>query len=97
MAKRASPRTSIGIKELKDQASSVIDEVQRRRRPVVITRNSRQVARIVPIETDPGLKLKELGLIALEPRESWGTLKLNPLKLDATAAVRAIGADREDD
>ena len=39
---------SVGIRELKSRASSIVQEVVTERREVVITRRGREVARIVP-------------------------------------------------
>jgi prevent-host-death family protein len=92
---RVRARNSVGIKELKDSASSIVEEVQHHRRPVTITKNGRAVARIVPIQADHRQKLEDLGLIISVPRESWETLDLDRLGLDASSAIESISADRE--
>ena len=96
MAKIAKATKWVGIKELKDSASSIIEEVQRRRRPITITKNNREVARIVPIEADDRRRLEDLGLILSMPRASWNTLELTPLRLDASKAIEAMTMDRDE-
>ena len=91
---------SVGVKELKDQASAIIEEVLQDRHTFTVTRNNRDVARIVPIEAEqdnPYQALEDLGLIAAEPKEPWSTLKLRSLGVDPTPAIIAIRADRDDD
>lgn len=39
----------VGIKELKDQASSLVDGVERRGEVIQITKNGRPVAKLIPI------------------------------------------------
>ena len=95
-------RSSVGIKELKDQASAIVEGVQKTRKSVVITKNNRDVARIVPIspqDSSEGLRLKleELGLLASAPRLSLKELVLEKVTLSASQAVAAIRADRDED
>lgn len=86
----------VGIKELKDQASSIIEEVQLRKRPITVTKNNRAVARIIPAqEGNPSLRLKSLDLVASFPRASWESLELEKLGLDSSEAIGAISEDRE--
>jgi prevent-host-death family protein len=89
---------SVGIKELKDQASSVIDEVERRRSVFSVTRNNREVARIVPVTEDPFQRLKESGRVASLPKQSWESFELDKPKgrRSASAAIRAISKDRDE-
>ncbi len=87
---------AVGIKELKDRASALIDSVERTGQPVTITRNNRVVARIIPaLEEDPLQILRDMGMIAQEPRGHLRDLKLIPLAIDMKSAVDAIIEDRE--
>jgi prevent-host-death family protein len=100
MAKQ--PPSSVGIKELKDQASAIVESVQRSRRPVVITKNNREVARIVPVSLPASAegirqRLADLGLLASFPRMSLKDLQLERVSLDASAAIAAIIEDRGED
>jgi prevent-host-death family protein len=90
---------SVGIKELKDQASSIVEKVQRTRQPVTVTKNNRSVAQIVPIAAPSGSAsevLAQLGILSRPARQSWSELKLEKLGLDASAALAALSADREE-
>jgi|GEM_PF-3673886 len=91
-------RRSVGIKELKDQASEIIATVQRTGRDVSITKNNREVARITAIPTDPHERLVAAGLVRPGPKpRPLAELKLSPLAADASPAIRAILRDREQD
>jgi len=61
---------------------SVMDEVQAKREPVVITKRGKPVAKLVPVDTDPDDifgymtgKIKILGDIVgpITPEEDWET------------------------
>ncbi len=86
----------VGIKELKDRASSIIDQVERKRQSVTITRNNREVARIVPAETDDLQRLMDLGLVARPALHKWKDLVLEPVGVDAREAIEAIIRDRDE-
>jgi prevent-host-death family protein len=93
---------SVGIKELKDQASAIIERVQKTRRAIVITKNNRGVARIVPMPDGTAHatlreKLSEMGILASPARLSFQDLVLEKVQLDASAARAAIRSDREED
>ncbi len=91
------PKRSVGIKELKDRASEIIATVQRTGRPISITKSNHEVARIVPIPTDPHEKLVAAGLIKPGPKPApLSELKLTQLAPDASIAIRAILQDREE-
>ena len=89
---------SVGIKELKDRASEIIATVQRTGRAISITKSNHEVARIVPIATDPHERLLASGLIkhGSKPQPLSG-LRLEPIAPDASSAIRAILQDREED
>ena len=91
-------RRSVGIKELKDQASEIIATVQRTGRDVSITKNNQEVARITAIPTEPHERLVAAGLVRPGPKpRPLSELKLAPLTADASPAIRAILRDREQD
>jgi prevent-host-death family protein len=91
----------VGVKELKDQASAILDEVERTRRPVWITRNQRRIAQIIPVaETSdsPLERMKEAGFLRREAARNWKDLEL--LKVSGGSAsgvaVQAILKEREE-
>ncbi|HWX56692.1 MAG TPA: type II toxin-antitoxin system prevent-host-death family antitoxin [Verrucomicrobiae bacterium] len=88
---------SVGIKELKDRASEIIATVQRTGRAVSITKNNQEVARIMPIPANPRERLVAAGLVkpGSKPRP-LGDLKLSEMNGDASVAIGAIIADRDD-
>jgi prevent-host-death family protein len=97
----------VGIKELKDRASSIIDEVEEKRKPITITRNNKEVARIVPMNCGLNPKdlfrsvneqLKELGRISQLPKQEWRSLKLKKISAaeNDSIAIRAISEDRDE-
>jgi prevent-host-death family protein len=91
-------KQSVGIKELKDQASEIIATVQRTGRAVSITKNNQEVARIVPVPTDPYERLVAVGLLRPGPKpRPLSELKLKAFTADASPAIRAILQDREED
>ena len=93
------PSRSIGIKELKDRASSIVEDVLQTQQPFTITRNNREVARIVPIDSpssDPLQTLKDMGMIASLPKQSWKDFKLPGLGIDAKEVIEAIRAERDE-
>lgn len=66
----------------KTNCLSVMDEVQAKREPVVITKRGKPVAKLVPVDTDPddifgymSGKIKILGDIVgpITPEEDWET------------------------
>jgi prevent-host-death family protein len=83
----------VGIKELKDRASSIVDEVEKKRKPFIITRNNKPVARIVPIVSDLAIEkggdsdffksaneaLKEMGRVSRLPKQEWASLGLKKI------------------
>lgn len=88
---------SVGIKELKDRASEIVATVQRTGRAISITKNNREVARIMPIPTNPHEQLVAAGLIRSGPKpRPLSALKLERVPADASPAVRAILRDREE-
>jgi prevent-host-death family protein len=91
-------KRSVGIKELKDRASEIIATVQRTGHSISITKSNHEVARIVPIPTDPHERLIASGLIKPGPKpRPLSGLKLEPLAKDAAPSIRAILHDREGD
>ena len=89
--------TSVGIKELKDRASEIVAMVERTGRAVSITKNNREVARIMSIPSDPHEQLVAAGLIRPGPKpRSLSGLKLERPPADASSAIRAILEDREE-
>jgi prevent-host-death family protein len=99
----------VGIKELKDQASSIVDDVEKTRRPVTVTRNNKPIAKIVPIisELDSTEKdlfksanewLKEAGRISKLPKRDWASLNLKKIgDFDGDLlAIQAISEDRDE-
>jgi prevent-host-death family protein len=92
---KSSKTRTVGIKELKDQASGLIDSLERNGQPIVITRNHRRIARLVPFEAGDGLsRLRDLDLIAAEPQIDWKDLGLQPVATDAHQAIAAVLKDR---
>lgn len=91
-------KQSVGIKELKDKASEIIATVQRTGRAMSITKSNQEVARIVPIPTEPHERLVASGLVRPGPKpRPLSELRLEPLADDASPAIRAILQDREED
>lgn len=91
-------KQSVGIKELKDRASEIIATVQRTGRAISITKNNQEVARIIPIPTNPHERLVAAGLIKPGPEPlPLSELTLEPLGTDASLAISAILEDREQD
>jgi prevent-host-death family protein len=91
-------KQSVGIKELKDRASEIIATVQRTGRAVSITKNSEEVARIVPITASSQERLVAAGLLQPGPKpRPLAELRLEALTTDASPAIRAILEDREQD
>jgi antitoxin (DNA-binding transcriptional repressor) of toxin-antitoxin stability system len=96
--KKQSVGISVGIRELKDRASEIIATVQRTGRAISITKNHQEVARITAIPTDPHERLVAAGLVRPGPKpRPISELKLTPLGVDSSRAVRAILQDREED
>src|SRR5215467_15572386 len=88
---------SVGIKELKDRASEVIALVQRTGQAVSITKNQREVARIMPVPVEARERLIAAGLVEPGPKPlPLSELKLEPLTSDASPAIAAIVRDREE-
>jgi prevent-host-death family protein len=89
----------VGIKELKDKASSIIDAVERHGEAVSITRNNREVARIIPAAQEPLQRLIESGRIASIPRLKWDAVEIKKLKVakNADKAIASIISDRGED
>ncbi len=95
MAMSSHKKLSVGIKELKDRASEIIATVQRTGRAVSITKNNQEVAGITPIPVNPHQRLVAAGLVRPGPKpRPLAGLKLEALKKDSSAAIRAIIADR---
>lgn len=91
-------KASVGIKELKDRASEIVATVQRTGKAISITKNNRAVAQITAIPTDPHERLVAAGLVRPGPKpRPLSELKLKPLGIDSSAAIRAILQDREED
>jgi prevent-host-death family protein len=91
-------KRSVGIKELKDRASEIIASVQRTGRAVSITKNNQEVARIMPVPTNPYERLVAAGLVLPGPKpRPLSELKLEVFTADASPAIRAILEDREED
>jgi prevent-host-death family protein len=91
-------KRSVGIKELKDRASEIIATVQRTGRAVSITKNNQEVARIMPVATDPYERLVAEGLVRPGPKpRPLSELRLKTLAANASPAIRAILQDREKD
>lgn len=98
MAMSGYTKKSVGIKELKDRASEIIATVERTGHAVSITKNNREVARIMSVPTDPHERLVAAGLVRPGPRpRPLAELKLKPLAADASPAIGAILRDREQD
>jgi len=99
IAFKASSSNSVGIKELKDQASSIIQSVIQTGKPVIITKNDKPVAKIEALgsETDFFERMAQLGLVFTPPQISFNSIQLRGEPMDPTLALRAILEDREDD
>lgn len=87
----------VGIRELRDDASRLIEGVQKTGRPVTITNHGREVARLVPITAGIEEKLREAGLLSAWGSSGWGALKLERLRRDATSAIAALRDERDDE
>jgi prevent-host-death family protein len=93
---------SVGIKELKDRASSIVDEVEKKKKAVTITRNNKEVARIVPVTSgdlnpsDLLVLLKDAGRVSQIPILSLKSLKLKKIQTGDESAIRAITEDRDE-
>jgi prevent-host-death family protein len=101
----------VGIKELKDRASAIVDEVEQKRKPFIVTRNNKPVARIIPIVSDLAATdsddffksaneaLKEMGRVSRLPRLEWESLNLKKVStptIESEADLQAIRAISED-
>ncbi len=86
---------TVGIKELKDKASMIVQQVINSGQPVSITKNGRTVAQLVSVGGDTFSKLYQLGILLDRPQSSWRKLKLNKIGLDATLAIKGITEERE--
>lgn len=96
---KAAASRSVGIRELKNRASELIEQVERTRRSIWITKHNRRIAQIIPSrneDTDPRTLLGELGLLSRPALEPWSTLELIGKPIDATAAIQTILKDREE-
>lgn len=92
----------VGIKELKDKASAIIESVHRTGKRVIITKNNREVAQIVSITEKVGEKtlsehLLELGIISTPARHSFEEIEFKGKGMDASIAIAAILEDRNED
>lgn len=101
MAKLKSSKQStgirrIGIKELKDQASSIVDSVHRTGRPVLLTKNNRPLARIEPILTeDPLQDLVDEGVLKRGKKIDWMKLDLLGEPRSGASVVETLLKERE--
>ena len=81
---------SVGVRELKEQASQIVRQVREERAPIDITVRGQIVARIVPVEQQPTAISDEAGVwndietLAAEIGGHW------PRDSDAVAAVREV-------
>lgn len=97
MAMSSHKKASVGIKELKDRASEIIAFVQRTGRTVSVTKNEKEVAKIMPVPTDARERLIAAGLVQPGPKPlPLSELKLRTLARDASPAIEAIVRDREE-
>lgn len=87
----------IGIKELKNHTSKIIDQVSRTKRTAVIHKNSRPVAKIEPLEGSGLTELEDLGILGPAPSQSWQSLHLHPINISASIAIQSISDDRDDE
>jgi prevent-host-death family protein len=94
--KKSRPNSTVGIKELKNKTSVVIDRVERTRKGILVKKNNRAVARIIPVEDSLNLRLEELEILGQRPKGKWNEMKLEPLKLSSDKAILAITKDREE-
>lgn len=91
-------RRSVGIKELKDRASEIVAIVQRTGEAVSITKNNREVAKIIAIPRTPRERLIAAGLLRPEGQPlPLAGLKLEVHEVDASPAIAAILEDRNQD
>jgi prevent-host-death family protein len=82
-------KKSVGIRELKDQASELVQYVQKTRRSVLITNKDKEVAKLVPLESDLLSRLEDLGLLARrsEQKTNFKSLELLSLSSEAKKAM----------
>lgn len=66
---------TIPASRFKAQCLAILDRVERTRAPVVVTKHGRPVARLVPIEADPGQRdtRGSVQLLAREDEAYYGT------------------------
>lgn len=87
----------VGIKQLKDDASALVDQVARTRRPVIVCRGKHRIARLVPYEADDIAELLlSTGLVSKPATESWNTLKLEGAPSKSSSALEALLREREE-
>ena len=89
-------RNSVGIKDLKNKTSEIVQTVIRTKRAITIRKNSRAVAQIIPLKDDLISQLQESDLLSSAPTSQWKDLKLNAVDQSADAAIQAVIKDRED-
>lgn len=98
MAKSIKNPYSVGIKELKDQASSVVQLVRDTGKAVVITKNNQAIARIEPLRnSDPFQRLNDLGLVSSTSKQKWSKLVLEGPAMESRLALESLLKDRESD
>ncbi|MCM0605151.1 MAG: type II toxin-antitoxin system prevent-host-death family antitoxin [Xanthomonadaceae bacterium] len=96
MARMKKSQNSIGIKELKDQASSIVQLVRDTGKSVIITKNNLAIARIEPLrKTDYLQRLLDLGFISTTPTQKWNELVLEGPVSESSLAMQAIIDERE--
>lgn len=92
---RGQKKLTVGIKDLKDRASAIIALVRRTGQTVSITRNHKEVARIMPVPVNAHERLIAAGLVQPGPKPRLlAELTLEPLASDASPAIGVIVRDR---
>ena len=87
---------TVGIKELKNKTSEIVQRVVRTKRPVTIRKNNRSIAQIIPLQEDMDQTLLDMDLLASKPAADWKTLRLHSVESVADLAIQAISKDRDE-
>lgn len=85
----------VGVRELKNKASELINYVLLQRHSVLISKNDKVVARLVPIEESTEGWFQDSGLLASAATNSWGDYQPIHFRLKASRALKAIREDRD--
>ncbi len=103
--RRAASGRTVGVRELKNRASQILERVERNGERIIVTRNGREIAQLIPLEDKklPPL-IERLRAQGWEVREAtlpvsalWDLPPLNIKPEDQGKALAALLAEREED